>query len=261
MRIISKFRDYYDSAQGHGVDPGLIYRRSTRKHNPEGHLWKYAEIRKIGLKSPVHYCKLDVKGHLVAFCGKLFPVWKCGNDWCWTADEVGEYLKRVRKSDSLSIDEREWIDDFDEVTRYKCDLEDEHRFLSVSRVDIGGFVTQFKGMTVEPEIHREYDSPVLLLLFTHDWGFKDIELVADPCLNEIRSYTQLEPFTAYQEIAMFLVIELAQPDIAPQTVGDDKTIAQSKGFNEQSFRTSAPGNKKLNRTANKARKRKGQSKK
>jgi hypothetical protein len=53
---------------------------------------------------------------------------------------------------------------------------------------------------------------------------------------------------------MYLGSQLAVEDRAPSTVGDDKIIAQSKGFDEQSFRTAAPGTKKINRKANRERK-------
>ena len=65
----------------------------------------------------------------------------------------------------------------------------------------------------------------------------------------------VEPFTAFQEIAMFIGSMLAPEDHAPRTVGGDRVIAEQKGFDKWSFRTMAPGQKKLNRKANKARKR------
>ena len=65
----------------------------------------------------------------------------------------------------------------------------------------------------------------------------------------------MDPFTAFQEIAMFLGQSLTELDRAPRTVGDDKLIAASKGFDDQSFRTLAPGMKKLQRKANRERKR------
>jgi hypothetical protein len=64
----------------------------------------------------------------------------------------------------------------------------------------------------------------------------------------------LDPFTAFQEIARFLGSALAAEDQAPRTVGDDRTIAASKGFDDQSFRTQAPGSKKKNRMLNRERK-------
>jgi hypothetical protein len=57
---------------------------------------------------------------------------------------------------------------------------------------------------------------------------------------------------------MFLGSSLAIEPIAPDTVGDDELIAKSKGFDEKSFRTAAPGQKKLNRKRNREAKRRSE---
>ncbi len=54
---------------------------------------------------------------------------------------------------------------------------------------------------------------------------------------------------------MFLSGVLADLDRMPITTGGDEVVARSKGFDEFSFRNTAPGQKKLNRAENKKRKR------
>ena len=49
---------------------------------------------------------------------------------------------------------------------------------------------------------------------------------------------------------------LTKEDDAPNWVGSDSDISKQKGFDDLSFRTMAPGNKKVNRKRNKERKRK-----
>jgi hypothetical protein len=63
-----------------------------------------------------------------------------------------------------------------------------------------------------------------------------------------------DPFTAFQEISMFLGNQLAETDDAQRTTGDDRIIAQSKGFDDQSFRTASPGERKVRRKQNRIRK-------
>ena len=54
---------------------------------------------------------------------------------------------------------------------------------------------------------------------------------------------------------MYLGNVLTKQDLMPMTTGGDRVLAQQKGFDDMSFRTLAPGTKKLNRAANRAKKR------
>jgi hypothetical protein len=254
VRIISKFRDYYDSVQAHGQDPTLVYRRTTQEFAPQPHLFRHGDLYRIAISAP-HSHRWQVFGWLVVFCGRLYPVWKCEEHWCLDANEVALYLHDYWARNPKSY--YPGSDDFEETGRYRLDIHGHRTRLGVCRVDIDGFLRQFSGFQVGPSIHQEFGAPVLLVCCMSDWSSEEIKVVANPRLQELRFFTKVEPYTAYQEIAMYLGNELAQPDIAPQAVGDDETLARAKGFDEQSFRTKAPGNKKLNRKANKARKRQG----
>ena len=55
-------------------------------------------------------------------------------------------------------------------------------------------------------------------------------------------------------VSQYMSSVLCIKDDGPQTVGGDKVVAYAKGFDEYSFRTMAPGQKKTNRKNNKLRK-------
>jgi hypothetical protein len=82
-----------------------------------------------------------------------------------------------------------------------------------------------------------------------------LEIVTNPRLANLGFEKQLDAFSTFQQIATFLSNELVGRDEAPTTVGGDLVVAQSKGFDEFSFRTLSPGQRKLNRMENRARKR------
>jgi hypothetical protein len=109
---------------------------------------------------------------------------------------------------------------------------------------------------VDLRIHHIFEAPILLT-YPAGWQLRDkhvVPILINPCLRNLKFQSLYDPFSCFQEISMFLANELAPPDIAPLRTGDDQTIARAKGFDDQSFRTAAPGIKKLNRKANRKRK-------
>jgi hypothetical protein len=56
----------------------------------------------------------------------------------------------------------------------------------------------------------------------------------------------IDPYTAYQEIAMYLAGPLAIQQDPPQDI-DDETLASMKGFDDRSFRADSPGKKRRRR--------------
>ena len=100
-------------------------------------------------------------------------------------------------------------------------------------------------------------SPIFVVPASHQHGGHRSDLLTNPRLASLGFEREMDSFTAFQEIAMFLGSQLATEGHAPRTVGDDRIIAASKGFDDQSFRTAAPGRKKENRKLNRARKRGG----
>jgi len=251
MRIISKFRDYYDSAQGYGIDPNLVYERRTRRVVLPAHAWNETDAYKFASKAPKRE-RWDIQGQLLLFCGQAFPVWQCGDEWHFDSVGVRSYLasKQSRSEEQFC----DWPDmiEFDSNAKYELHLNDIRRVLYVNQTDIEGFISDVSGKQIGFDLHLQLRSPAVLIRVHRD---SDVSVIIDPELSKLGFAAIKDAFTAFQEIATFLGNELAQPDIAPQTVGDDKTIAQSKGFDEQSFRTAAPGQKKINRKANRARKR------
>lgn len=253
MRIISKFRDYYDSVQAHGTDERLVYRRAQNELRPTLSSFRHERVLHIASHIPM-WPQWDVRGAIIVFCGKVYPFWMCGTTCCWQPSEIEDHIRRRSKRKDLRANEIPSANAFEPSKslslfhrlypgRYRLDRKDVTRFLET-----------FDAFEVGPEIHIEYSAPVIRVNCASEWHFSTISLVTNPCLADTEFFRRVDPFTAYQEIAMYLGNELAQPDIAPQTVGSDKDIAKAKGFDDQSFRTAAPGQKKTNRKANRARK-------
>lgn len=78
-------------------------------------------------------------------------------------------------------------------------------------------------------------------------------LVKDPVLQDIGFPSVMDPFTAFQELTMWLGAQ-ARPEKDLVEISDE-IMRDEKGFDEWSFKNKAPGAKKLRRKENKRRKR------
>lgn len=244
MRIISKFRDYYDSVQAHGADPNLVYRRSTSEVMTSAESFPSAYFESMHAARPYSWL-WRTNLSFVCFCGRSYP--------------LIEFEGRPLKSgEELLVAMKEQHRLYPDVPQYKRSIEALERAGRKSRVPNFKILTSYlesaRGGPLTPDLFRHFGAPVVYVQRIGKWLRNEYFVTANPRLMDLDFVRFVEPFTAYQEIAMYLGNELAQPDIAPQTVGSDKDLAKVKGFDDQSFRTAAPGQKKLNRRANRARK-------
>lgn len=247
MRIISKFNDYYDSALAYGMDPNLVYRRETSVvRSPES--WDGALRELIEFREPFFYDPVvtyHVGPALVVVGNRAFRI--------WVSDDVrfNDQTLGVNTTKSILVDDNQ-----------------------VAEILLQGVKDNF-GMHNLPEAKRRI--PEVLESYRQPFTISEKWVLGAPCfavptimchgrqtshpvvlnprLATLGIDKRLDPFSAFQEITMSLGHWLAAEDNAPRTVGDDRVIAASKGFDDQSFRTAAPGKKKENRKLNKARKR------
>jgi len=236
MRIISSFHDYYDSIQAYGQDPSLIYRRECEKVK----IPKSIDSRLLAVVRDWYGRPEDARRFrllIVGFCGKAYPVY-LDAETKWDASDLTTH----RGLEAVPYDSY-----FNHLK--ECDY---------SEKDIEHLKEGLAGVPIGDSLFIACRAPVFFLFTSQRWWWgpqPDMELYTNPRLSNVNFASLVDPFTAYQEIAMFLGSQLAVEDKAPRTVGDDKIIAASKGFDEQSFITNVAGEKELKRKANRARKR------
>lgn len=250
MRIISPFKDYYDSAQAYGIDPYLRYYRQP-KLIEKIRLQDYFPLP--GIKSRLGYWNVILaRTGLLIVCGRIYPFLLPNEtvnfDQCQDSHAQLTRILPISRNDQRIVSEE--ID---------LPFRDQNYWLEIVN-DYFDELDEVRGTQVNSAIHRYVGAPVLLTTFnqTDPWtpDAEPVQAITNPRLANFGFQSILDPFTCFQEIAQYLGNELAQPDIAPLRTGDDETIARAKGFDEQSFRTAAPGTKKLNRKINRARKKK-----
>lgn len=239
MKIRSPFRDYYDSAHG-WYSPDPMYVRKTYKIKPpERDRFVYKKIWD-GRTGDIYdamprYDNYQVPRCLLCFCGKAYPFWTAKDvhskvHYFYTLEDLEIFLTRESTvlsatttinyrhviNELQSKNKMHWWSRWSRNNRYAFSLEGYKAF--VDNVDL----------IIPAEEFIEVDAPVFLLT--------DKEKIVNPELRLIDFVTQVDPFTAYQEIEMFIGNQLVK-QMDPDLKRTDEEIAESKGFDRKtSFR-------------------------
>ena len=214
MRIISKFRDYYDRVQIYGFEP-LLYVREQKVVEDEGLILKKRF-------SSVPYSNCGILG----FCGKLYPFvfytegftraeWHCAFD-SETAFPITDTIFQRSYSNRLkSLSYRK-------ESRRRNELE---QF--------------FDQNTRESKLFDKYNVPIFVSTkqerVTSNSGPKEVSIITlNPQLKEYGFFRVFGPNEAYQEIYQWLSNKASPEKPIPKI--DDVTLAEAKGFDKWSFR-------------------------
>jgi hypothetical protein len=251
MYIISKNKDYYDGAVGMGIDKSIVYERELKSMSIPSHIKE-----KIGesyegwhTNSFLHhnsYYRNDriPKGKfstylvVIGFCGKLYPALKTIHSieiWdyphyknvyniIYDVDEIREFLKK-----NHSIKKYSW------EKKVETDLEKFNNYLlKLQAVDV-------------VEIHREFNTPIFAWGYPpldDSWGWRQIygiesnehDFFINPVLKEYQFAKVFDPYTAFQEIQMFVSGVLPTGDDVDQYPATEKQKVAQHGMNKWSFR-------------------------
>lgn len=211
MRIISKFKDYYDGIQHTIFDKETLYLR---------------EKKEIGRVKEPKWCtgsrsEYDLKYGYIGFCGKLilYCHWmnKYGTDeFLYSADKVHEYAE--------SHLENEDYDYYFTGGKYKWSrpykLEVEKTFADWSR----------PGNDYHNDFIK-YKTPIFMVTIPNRY-----HVVINPCLSDYNFQRVFDPYTAFQEIYMYLSGVLGG-NFKPIPEVSDIDMIEAKGFDKRySFR-------------------------
>ena len=240
MRIISKFHDYYDGVSAYGYDKAdYIYKRKTQEppEVPLAFLKLVEAYSRMPRYTPYYNGtqaltgnNLFIHNYLIGFCGSIYPFYhvrvKESEKMCQSIEEVtsfvvdhvrdinrGKQLLKIIKGDS-----RYWRDFFEYRKYY--DKKVEETFMG------------FQG----DELFRDINAPIFLIknISTKHYGIMP-SLIINPFLKDLYFAKIIDPYTAYQEIDMYLGNNLAnQADPIPERTDD--LIAHAHGFNDISFK-------------------------
>jgi hypothetical protein len=206
MRIISKFRDYYDSVQRQGMDKDVVYVRETKDIS-------------LNIKYEFSYSyrssfRYRPEGYLLGYCGKIYHVFEIQDDDKKTSEFFYDYEEFKARGFELGIFKpsdfkyRWWRNSFD--------------------------IFYDQNTRSALEFFHKYQVPLFLISRSDERSVKSF-LKLNPSLKKLDFQTVKDPYTAYQDIFQFVsgVLNSRENDTVEIS---DKDKIQKHGFDKWSFR-------------------------
>ena len=227
MRIISKFRDFYDGLSA-PADPEIWLRqRQTLTIAPDEPLFK--KNCPVGFE-PWMDCTVIpcrrlalVDFGLIFFCGKLFPYWKKDNVYSFSYDEYILTYNRMVPDNDWNI----WQTD------------------AVRKLFALDFPSEYKQFNIRyktPILHlywlRAPDSKINVRQKTE----KTLLLEFNPRLQDMQFYKVLDAVSVFQELERYIFNDLAENPTPPENISD-KDKAWAHGFRDKYSFRKEPGKK------------------
>jgi len=223
MLIISKFKDYYDTAIAYGVDKECVYNRNTEEvRKPKR---TYDDTTEFKTKNYTY----DITPHTIGFCGDIYRMVKIHviNNY----DELDEKILGFYDAESLikymkeqSIDFK--VKNYNWRSWYRNSWKTEKEIKQYYNIEIN---------QSDYELFRKYHTPV----FVKDYNYTYI----NPCLKDYKFAKIKDAYSAFQDIYQYMAGVLGNNE--KETVDVlDKTRVKQYGFNDWSFRTHKEESKK-----------------
>jgi hypothetical protein len=227
MRIISDFSDYYDCVMGMGVDQETMYLRKKRR----------VVLNKFPFPTflchPTSTEPVEFRVAIIGFCGKIYPSLEITYDWtkpsihCYSVEEVDAVVEA--HCSKREVTSYRW-----KVQRRKRNQWKDYRYWPhrQRRTDVVKF---FKECAEQMDKHKQFfiDEGCPIFVARYD-RTNDMSITFDDCLKHLGFVRVFDPYTAFQEIYMFMC-NLAVP-IKPIPEVSDADMVTAKGFNKWSFR-------------------------
>ena len=248
MRIISKFKDYYDGVQSYGSDPNLVFKRQTIQKEydlrfiPESLTHTLDRVHK---RNDSPYYMSDYYSLYLFFCGKLY-----------TAFDTSLYCKASGGEFKFPF-KLPYEQKLEEIRESKKKIQRlVYRYISAGYVKD---LYEADGMEVDSDLFRYIGSPIFLLRGEdlhrahRNHRTTSVMVTIEPNLSDLGLQARVDPYMAYQSLSQYLggvLVDVEEPHIA-----SDKELLHARGFDQFSFKQGNPGEKKVRRKANKQRKR------
>jgi hypothetical protein len=242
MRIISKFKDYYDTVQAYGQDDICVYHRVTNEFDITDKKTNDLVKEYFGMIPYLPYDMTEGKRVLLGFCGKMYPVWKINyyphkhkphkseSDWCYSSDDIEHFMKRYK---SLDENHARFIDpESRERSRFYYSKD-----FTKKKIDIA--CESFYNKNKLEYLFFDHKAPIFIIE-EPDRQYRNknryYKLITNPNMRDYKFFKQKDTFSAYQEISMYIsgILGLNDQDIVHIS---DRDMKDQKGFYEYSFKT------------------------
>ena len=241
MRIISKFKDYYDSALSYGHDESVVFERvestvhlnlNTDDNSEYKFMVPPLERGHYGNRSRKY--EFEFNPFTVAFCGKVYPAidirWRKANYTYpeWTSShfyDAESYLEQLRKYQIELNGNRNKRYYWDKNPKDSPLFEEAVRnYFATSGSDHIAFFA-------------EQRRPIAVCKYVEGGTYRVNDVVFNPCLSDYSFYRVFNAPIAFQELDMFISGVMAHDGNPMEDISDEK-MRDKKGFDNMSFKKS-----------------------
>lgn len=230
MKIISDFHDYYDTALSYqSGDDELILIRKTGLIDSKS---IQGLDKSFELHSESHYNKetgdyrtINRQIDLLYFCGKIYPVF-CEHSYSYK-----------RYNDIYDL-QREYFSNLEELesripsnSGYFEKVRGSHFYYRINSKSARDKLERITNKEINPEIFRTIGAAYFLI---QDKKYSS-EILKYPLLKPLLKSIKIDPYTAFQEIEMFMSGVLGREE-KPIIELSDIDKRDSKGFDQYSFK-------------------------
>jgi hypothetical protein len=231
MKIISKFHDYYDGAHGWYSPLPLFVRGenifSLENLDNDGRK-PFEHINNLFTSMPDNH---NLSNGIIAFCGKAYPYYQygdaIGNSYTmYSTREIEKNLKKIIRQSHYDTSKAKEIGS-------SLHKKAKARFFRGHALCHESWNKWFyeSNLEISVEAFIAVHSPIFNISRVGGTTF----IIVNPILKGLNFASQVDPFTAYQEIEMYIGNELAV-QMDPNVKRTDDEIRDSKGMDKWSFR-------------------------
>jgi len=232
MLIISDFFDYYDKVQT-VIDKSITYKRKeeefiVEKENFDEFLWKVFNshfVRHGWEETKEKRFKVTYYVSYVLFCGKVYL---CINKYI--QDTIAGRTEHFFPSSFNDLESSCGGEEKPQPVMRKRFRRKRNEWtkkyleaLEITKKDFS-------------EYHRKYKSPILHIKISKVQSAEPIKIVVNPCLKDLSFMAAVDPYTAYQEIYMYLDGVLSTRKENEMEKISDVDMRDAKGFDDRSFK-------------------------
>lgn len=239
MKIISykssdSQHDYYDSVAGYAFDNTVIYMRKQEEVKIDLDKIKLPMCDRPGSRPYGAHAHLEPEFFIIGFCGKIYPVVKFLTKQ--DKDNYGDYAFCFNIDDVDAFVKSDFSKQFFDKYMTKPTKGDWH-----NTINHHSFVKYFDDCDKQQDnftslFDRTPATPIWVVQTrrVYRWDKKDDVIVYNPILKNFQFQRRIDPFTAYQEIQMYLT-NIAVPQKPMPVIPDEDKVA-THGFDKYSFR-------------------------
>lgn len=252
MRIVSKYSDYYDGIQGYAPDADdLVYVRYAREYAVG---WRdHEERRKANQHELVAMLRRcagwtlpvveSMQRGVIHFCGKRYPFWykfdptakgRQKTQGFYDYDSLLAHLAKQEYAAKDPVYRRLTGKDKKPKARWNNYHLRRHWETNLTRRSWDDYMKRFELKNArehrDDAVFRYFNTPVIVYYESEN------RVVINERLNQFSFAKMVDPFTAFQELSMFIGNNLANVEDPDDLVMTDEQRAATKGFDKWSFR-------------------------